>query len=799
MNIFRNMLCMVRRFKTATALNFLGLVIAFATCYVLWTQVDYARNYNKCIPESQRVYRLEGKMGADANWGVNMSRGVIDLISNMPEVEMLGYMNSFANDAYFTVNGSEVKGQIMQMNGRLFEVAGAKCLSGKLSFLTEQGGKDGGVVIPASLAMRAFGEVNVAGRYIKGQRDSVQVCGVYEDFPENSSINNYAYMGLGDVLKDNFSNWNYVCYVRLHQGVDSEKIQAAFSQKVREEILRLEMSSEGIDELTDEELEEFNKNFDRYMGKQAYRLTPVLETYFSGVDSHEDKGNPAMMFVLQLACLLVIVIAAINFLNFTLAQSPMRVKSINTRLVLGEGLGRLRLNLIGESVLISVIACLIAIGLCALLARYPTDMLQGSIAIGDHRLFVIALLMLAVVVGLVAGVYPAKFATSFPPALALKGSFGLTPKGRKLRTGLVCLQLFISLLMVTYISILYLQSHYIYNSDYGYDKDEVVYANIAPMMDKRTAIRSELLQLSGVKAVSFSNFVLGTSDTYMGWGRGDDDHNIIFSVFPVDWQYLRTMGIEVVEGRDFREYDGDVYIINEAARKQWDWVKMDQPLLSNDLPVVGVCKDVRFTSARHDRATPMAFIVMGEKYKDWGDRLMIANIRIAANVDKVQMRKQINDLLHKFENSERVETRFLDQTLEDLYQDEFRFVRQVLIFSSICLIITLIGVFCMTMFETEYRRKEIGIRKVMGSSTGEVLLMLCSRYNWLLILSFVLAAPVAWYIGQQWLQSFAERTPIYWWLFPLALLVVAIVTMLTVVIQSWRAANENPVNSIKNE
>ena len=163
------------------------------------------------------------------------------------------------------------------------------------------------------------------------------------------------------------------------------------------------------------------------------------------------------------------------------------------------------------------------------------------------------------------------------------------------------------------------------------------------------------------------------------------------------------------------------------------------------------------------------------------------------------MRKQINDLLHKFENSERVETRFLDQTLEDLYQDEFRFVRQVLIFSSICLIITLIGVFCMTMFETEYRRKEIGIRKVMGSSTGEVLLMLCSRYNWLLILSFVLAAPVAWYIGQQWLQSFAERTPIYWWLFPLALLVVAIVTMLTVVIQSWRAANENPVNSIKNE
>ena len=141
----------------------------------------------------------------------------------------------------------------------------------------------------------------------------------------------------------------------------------------------------------------------------------------------------------------------------------------------------------------------------------------------------------------------------------------------------------------------------------------------------------------------------------------------------------------------------------------------------------------------------------------------------------------------------------LDQKLEDTYEEEFRFIRQVLVFSVICMIITLIGVFCMTMFETEYRRKEIGIRKVMGSTAGEILSMLCRRYVWLLIGSFVVAAPLAWYIGNQWLQSFAERTPIYWWLFPVALLAVATVTLVTIIIQSWRAATENPVNSIKNE
>ena len=319
-------------------------------------------------------------------------------------------------------------------------------------------------------------------------------------------------------------------------------------------------------------------------------------------------------------------------------------------------------------------------------------------------------------------------------------------------------------------------------------------------MKKKDAIRAEVLALGGVQEVSYSQSVLGSQPGYMGWGRGSGDKTVSFTCLPVDWRYLRTMGIKVVEGRDFTEHDGDCYIINETGRRRWNWVEMDKPLTDDDLPVVGVCENIRYASVHQDRtAEPVAFVILGERYASWGDRLGILNARLAAGTDKVQLRRQIEKKLTAMGDGSEVTVRFLDQILENLYQEEFRFIRQVLLFAVICLVITLIGVFCLMMFETEYRRKEIGIRKVMGSSTWEILLMFCRHYALLLVVSFVIAAPIAYYIGQQWLLSFAERTSIHWWLFPLALAAVSLVTLGTVALQSLRAANENPINSIKNE
>lgn len=787
MNILRNMIYMARRFKTATVLNLVGLTVAFATFYLLMTQVVYNHSYNKGVKDYERIYRVEfcGIM-EKGRWISQTSRWIADELGTMPQVEGMALLQCWISENRYSCNGSEINFLTNSVSDNAISTIAPRLIDGRLDW---EEGDPKGVIIPASAAMKYFGSTQVVGRCMHDKKDSIPVIGVYEDLPDNCSIKNCIYRNLGKENKGNMGSWNYTCYVKLKENVDTIGLNTtlvkAIATKFREE-LRKHGETGHEDELD----------------KLKTRLVPIEDTWFSGIDPTWDRGNRTVDWILQLACLLVIIIASINFLNFTLAESPMRIKSVNTRLVLGCSKSALRLGLVGETVATSFLAFVLAAAAVCLLSQSSSvhDLLSGDISLGGNILLLSALAVVAVVVGIVAGTYPAYYVTSFQPALVLKGSYGLTPKGRKLRTALLCLQLVITSIMVVYIGILQQQVHYIFHSDYGYSKDEVLQAYTWDVMDKRDAIRSEVMQLTGVEDVSYSQFKLGIGDQYMGWARGDNDHRIVFTCMTVDWHYLRTMGIEVIEGRDFNEHDGDVYIINEAARKQWDWVEMDKPILDNDLPVIGVCKNVRFMSTRVDNSnSPMAFIIMGDAYKGWDDMKAVLNVRVAAGIDKIEMRHKIHDILVGFGAPNGIEVKFLDQELENTYKEEFRFTTQVVVFSIICLIITLIGVFCMTMFETEYRRKEIGIRKVMGSSTAEILTMLCRRYLWLLSVSFVIAAPLAWYIGHEWLQSFAERTPIHWWLFPLALLVVAAVTLTTVVLQSWHVADENPVNSIKNE
>ena len=584
----------------------------------------------------------------------------------------------------------------------------------------------------------------------------------------------------------------------------ADAFRAEFKERVKATFRKVVMAEQAdeYDKLNAEERAEWDQQIEDYFGRQDFRLTPLTETYFSGVDP-SDTGNRTVHIILIWACVVILLVAAINFLNFTLAESPMRVRGVNTRRVLGEQASTLRLSLIAETVVTALFAFILSLGVIYLLSQWPAiaELFSSDISLVNHLPLVGWTAVIAVLIGITAGTYPAFFVTSFQPALALKGSFGLTPKGRQLRTALVALQVFISLILVIYIGILYLQSHFIYHSDYGFDKDELLYSQLpGELKGKKDAVRAELMQMGGVEDVAYSNVVLGSQPKYMGWGRGDGDKAVSFTCFPVDWRYLRTMGIKIIEGRDFNEYDGDCYIINRAARERWSWVEMDKELTNGDLPVVGVCENMRYGSVHQDRAAdPVAFVILGERYKSWGDRLDILNVRLARNSNKVELRHQIEDKLREMGDGSDVGVRFLDQQLENLYQEEFRFIHQVLLFSVICLVITLIGVFCLTLFETEYRRKEIGIRKVFGSTEEAILLLLSRHYAILLLLSFLLAAPIAWYLGHEWLQSFAERTSIHWWLFPVALAAVSFITLATVCIQGWRAATENPVNSIKTE
>ena len=791
--VLRNIWYMARRFKTATVLNFVGLTVAFAACYLFLTQVTYNHSYNRGLADYEKLYRVEVPAMMDhGKWQSMVSRFLADQLDSLPQMESMALVQCWENTWRAKKGETEMTFQAVNVSDNTLTTMAPRLLDGQLSW---KGGDEKGIIIPASIAKTYFGDTQVAGRSICWSRgDSVWVRGVFEDFPENSLMNNSIYCSMGEENKGNYQNYNYNCYLRLRQPLDTAQIRQTIFEPLVEQVHQLYIEH-GMEDQWDEN--DARSGF-------GMRLTPVTETWFSGVDPEHDRGNKAVDLILQLSCLLVIIIAAINFLNFALAESPMPIKSINTRRVLGSTLTSLRFGLVAETVFTSLVAFVMALCVSYLLSQWSfvNELTVGSITLSEHGWLIGILAIAAMLVGIVAGLYPAFYVTSFQPALVLKGSFGLTPKGRKLRTSLLCLQLLITSIMVVYIGILYLQSHYIFKSDYGYTKDEILYCDTWELLDKQESLRSELMQQSGVVDVAYSQFALGCADSYMGWGRGDKNHQVQFVALPVDWHYLRTMGIKVIEGRDFTEHDGDCYIINEAARKKWDWVEMDKKLLEDDLPVIGVCQNVRFASTRIDNNdSPMVFLIYGETYlsRGWTNNLGVMNVRVAAGVDKIQMRKTIQDICMKLGAKHEPEVKFLDQMLEQTYQEEFRFIRQVFVFSLICLVITLIGVFCMTMFETEYRRKEIGIRKVMGSSTQEILMMFCRHYALLLAVSFIIAAPVAYYIGQQWLLSFAERTPVYWWLFPLALLSVGTITLATVIIQSWRTANENPVESIKTE
>ena len=790
--VLRNMHYTARRFKTATVLNFIGLVVAFAACYLFLTQVTYNHSFNKGLANCEQLYRVEVPgMANGREWQSHVSRYIAEQLAAMPQVESMALVQGM-NNVTAKKELTEFSFSWCRANNDALPTFAPQVLDGEISW---KEGDQKGLVIPASIAMQYFGTIQVAGRHMMWESgDSAMVRGVFADFPENSSAKNCIYSNMRDENKGNISNYNYICYVRLNAQIDTTQVNRTMKETMVEKWHQLFVEN-GMEDQWEQEKDNVSFNM---------RLQPITDTWFSGVDMEEDKGNKTVDWILQLSCLLAVIIAAINFLNFVLAESPMRIKSVNTRRVLGCSVSVLRIRLIAETIMMSLLAFLFAMIICWLLSYWPfiNELMVGSIALGNHTLLILVLTLIALLVGIVAGIYPAFYVTSFQPALVLKGAFGLSPQGRKLRTTLLCLQFVITCLMVVYIGILYLQSHFIFNSDYGYSKEEILYANTGELNDKQDALRSELMQQTGVVDISFSQYPLGFSDTYMTWGRSDKDHQIQYTVLPVDCHYLRTMGIKVIEGRDFTEHDGDCYIINEAARKKWDWVKMDKNLLDGHMPVIGVCRNIRFSSTRiNNNESPLAFLIVGDQLKSegWIPMLNMMNVRVAAGADKVQVRKKIKDICMKLGMQHEPDVKFLNQQLEELYQDEFRFIHQVLVFSIVCFVITLIGVFCMTMFETEYRRKEIGIRKVMGSSTQEILMMFCRHYALLLAVSFIIAAPVAYYIGSLWLQSFAERTPIYWWLFPLVLLIVGLVTMLTVIIQSWRTANENPINSIKNE
>ncbi|WP_337632110.1 ABC transporter permease [Prevotella sp.] len=792
----KSLLYMFRRYRLATLLNLLGLGVAVATFYLFMTQVIYNRTYNHNIHNYEHMYRLEIYGNFGDVWGANVCRPFVTILKDIPQIKNVTYISPYVNETDVKVGNRTITVPSINMGKPGIEFFTGKLLSGS----SKTCGEGYNVIVNRSTAEKMFGTANAAGKTFEGEngdgsKTTVTVVGVSEDMPDNCTLPNGVYICENESVMNDWSEWSFNVYMLLDDGANPKKVERAIKLAF--------MKVNGVSEKDE-------KRFDKEVNMK-FRISPMDDIYFSGVGK-QDKGNRNLVGVLTVASVFVLFIAMLNLLNFSLSEIPMRMRGINTRRVMGASIGSLRLKMIMENVMFAFVALLIGIVLVIAFQRSETCMklVSGDIHFASHMVLAAVMAVSALVVGALSAVVPAFYSTSFTPAMVLKGSFGLSPRGRRLRMAIMAVQFCLAFALTIYIGVMSSQSSYIFNSDYGFNKNEVFYTWLSEEAQaKKDAVRAELKKLPFVESVGFAQNAIGTSDGYMGWGRGDGDHHMVLQVLPCDYEYLRTMQLKIVEGRDFRESDmkTGAYVLNKAAMAQYKWLVVGDSIgrqsnwgSQSNYNIVGVCNNFKLKSMRCDNSNvAVAFVIFGPDMAEWGDRCGQVFVRVAKNQDKIEAKRRIAEVLNRLDGSQKYEMWFLDDDLQQTYVEEFRFISQVKLFAIICIIITIIGVFSLTMFETEYRRKEIAIRKVMGSSIGSVVRLFAMRYALPLVVAFVVAAPIGWWLSNSWLQSFAEHTPIHWWLFPLSFVLVSAVVVITVIIQSWRVATANPVESIKTE
>ena len=765
--ILRNFFSVLRRFKAASVLNVLGLSIAFVAFMLIMMQVNYDYTFDCSHRNADAIFRVDIVHGSKGSQAIICRPFARAFTESSPHIKGGCLLNAWVGSPFFYVeqNGQRTgyRENAWEVTPGLLDVIHFDMLEGTAQALDEPGS----VILPESMAKKIFGNETAVGKQLIApnvEMNAQIIKGVYKDFPRNSALQNVIYVAMNPKENyDNWGNWNYFFFVRLDDPANKENVLDNFKSNFNAK-------------------EVFGNEFE-WGGEESFdlRLTSLPDVHFlNNVDFDSmPKASRQTLLVLFSIAFVIIIIAGINFTNFSTALTPMRIKSINTQKVLGSSDRMLRGSLLVEAVGVSTFAYLLSLLFLYVIPKTPVaSLVDADISFGAQPMIIAGTAVIAVIVGVLAGLYPSYYVTSFPPALVLKGSFGLSLAGRRMRSVLVGIQFVASFILIIGSLFMYLQNRYMQNAPLGYDKEEMIIVHLNNKINKdRDAFTNQLKSFSGVEDVTYSQFLLSSQDQYMGWGRDYNGKNINFQCLPVSSSFLKVMGIEVKEGRDFRPEDDQketgCYIFNEKAKAQLE-LKLNEQIDGDE--IIGFIPDIKFASFRQE-VTPMAFYLWG-KYQ-WGQEgnyYNAAYVKFKAGSDLRAGMEHVRESLKKFDSEYPFVIRFYDEVLQHTYEKELKIGSLITLFSLVAIFISIVGVFGLVVFESEYKRKEIAVRKVLGSTTGEVLYMFNVSYFWILLICFVLGAPVAWYGVHRWLENFAYRTPMYWWVLPLAFLAIGMIT-----------------------
>ena len=792
--MIRNLLYLFKRFKTAVVLNLFGLTIAFAAFLLIVMQVDYEMNYDAMHSKSGRTFRLEANHGEFEHNAIHCLMFSDAFVNSSAHITDYSYRYPFyGGERYCQIDEVDDQGE-----AKVFKENFQLCLpniSDVFDFHMKEGSVGclsipGSVLIPESVAKRLFDKQSAIGKRIRMSGSSgwqpvsttiLTIGGVYKDFPGNTTVQNRIYVPMDqlDLLKSSWQMYANEIYVTLDDPLNKEEV-----------------------------LDHFNKTFDfakSQMGSAqeiALRLTPLKEVYYKHDTTFDfnPKGHRETNYVLLGIAFLILFIAGINFTNLTTSLIPLRLKTINTHRVLGCSIYKLQAISLIESIVICLISYILALFIVNDLSYTPiANWVDADIRLSQYKGLILLTALIAILTGCLAGLYPAIRSTSYAPALVLKGSFGLSPKGKKVRVALIGFQYTVSIALIIVTLFMGLQNHFMTSSEQlGFNKDQVAIVNLTPEIyaKHKPQYIQKLKDYPGIEDVAFSVYELSKEDDMIDleYAR-HEDKDVFFKVFYASENFLSVMDIQVEEGRDFTREDLNKaqsdYIINPAAERDFHLHPGDR---FNDRTVLGVSKDFRFNSCRI-ASSPFVFALNN----DIPNPKLVSYIRFNSKTNLQEAVAHVRETLKEIDPTFPFEISFYNTILNNLYQKEQTLGKLISLFGIMAILISIVGVFGLVLFETQYRRKEIGIRKINGATTGQILLMFNKTYIRIVSVCFIISIPIAWMGTQQWLENFAYKTPLHLWVFIVAFLIILSVTIGTVTFRNWQAANENPVNSVKSE
>ena len=795
--------------KAFSAINIIGLAAGLAVCLLIVLYVFDEVSYDKYNVNADRIYRLDADIYFNNTQfsSANAPKPLgPTLVNAYPQIEQMVRVALQGNILVKKGNESIQDHRAAFVDSTFFKVFTVTMLQGDPSTALNA---PHSIVIDATTAKKYFNSTDVVGKTLYVDNSTpCKITGVIKDFPKQSHFHFSFLRPLIDSYQGDKDDWlsnNTICYILVKPGVSKATIQSHVDETIGRYLYK---QLEDLLHTSARDMEHQGAHF-------RYPLMPLKDIHLHSDVSYEIEanGNINYVYIFSVIASLILLIACVNFMNLSTARSANRAKEVGIRKVAGS----LRINLItqflAESILISFISLLLALAAAVLLLP-AFNQLAGKELLASTLFspwFLIVSFGLVVLVGFMAGSYPAFYLSSFQPIHVLKGKMAAGFKSSWLRSSLVVFQFSISIILIIGTIVIYNQLDYIRSRKTGFDREQVLVLHDTYHLDNKIkAFRQELLKFPGVSSATITgNLPTANPGDFSqnGWFRDaslDAKKAIILTNFRVDENYIPTLKIQMAKGRNFStefKSDSSGIIINEAAasllgikdpintplyRPNFDGGSAGGPVASH---IIGVVKDFNFSNM-HEKIGPLVM----EYKENWGS--------MALAVRPTNMPSLIDQIENKWKSmapSMPFSYTFMDNDFNNLYHAEQRTGKLFITFALFAILIACLGLFGLVTYAAEQRTKEIGIRKVLGAPVGGIVMLLSRDFARLVLIASLIAFPIAWWAMNQWLQSFAYRIAINWWVFVVAGVTAMCIALFTVSLQTIRAALANPVKSLKTE